>query len=503
MTKVVHPRPPSRILEAAKHGELVVFVGAGASVLCGSPNWVGFAAGVVNTLYEKGLLNFVEAEQLRKMTDPRRTLSIAMSLAKKNGIEPEFDKLLHGSPQKSEGEELYRVLSEMQPVFVTTNYDKWLHVARPGAAVAVPASASSATTGPTFGLPKYFLPDHLTPDRLTEKGAVIHLHGAYTVPSSMVVSLGDYLRHYADEKVQSFLQAMFKNYTVLFVGYGLAELEILEYIVRMKDVSVPGDGPRHFLLYSYRSNELKQTEYIEHYFREECGVEVIKYCIDNKGYGELVELFKSWRPLLDVRAPETLDLQARLDDFVATPIGPHREAAIHLVQEHPELVTYFMNILKSELWFTDLDGAGFFDVKHSPGLVTSPGREGYLQAPDWPAVRYLERIAPSLTAGTATRAAEIVRAITNDGQARGLENWRTYWTLATIFSSLPLEVIQDTDMKLVKFWVSSRFDGGTAGQELGSKLLPRLLDSETPADWARGKLLMEVLTELKPVKEAA
>ncbi len=34
---------PDQILkDAAKHGELVVFVGAGASMLCGSPDWRDF-----------------------------------------------------------------------------------------------------------------------------------------------------------------------------------------------------------------------------------------------------------------------------------------------------------------------------------------------------------------------------------------------------------------------------------------------------------------------------
>ena len=35
----------------------------------------------------------------------------------------------------------------------------------------------------------------------------------------MVVSLKDYIEHYADGRVQDFLSEMFKNYTVLFVGF--------------------------------------------------------------------------------------------------------------------------------------------------------------------------------------------------------------------------------------------------------------------------------------------
>ena len=68
--------------DAAKHGELVVFVGAGASRLCGSPGWPDFANGVVAALQQADKLSFLEAEQLIALGDPRRTLSIAMAMAK-------------------------------------------------------------------------------------------------------------------------------------------------------------------------------------------------------------------------------------------------------------------------------------------------------------------------------------------------------------------------------------------------------------------------------------
>ncbi|WP_375214417.1 hypothetical protein [Aquabacterium sp.] len=51
---------PDQILkDAAKHGELVVFVGAGASKLCGSPSWNDFANSVVATLQRADKLSFL------------------------------------------------------------------------------------------------------------------------------------------------------------------------------------------------------------------------------------------------------------------------------------------------------------------------------------------------------------------------------------------------------------------------------------------------------------
>ena len=123
--------PAQTLKDAAKHGELVVFVGAGASMLCGSPDWRGFANQVVGALEKGCVLSFLEAEQLRGLGDSRRTLSIAMALAKEKGVAIDFDSILHPTKPAAIGSALYDLLSSLRPVFVTTNYDKWLDEAGP------------------------------------------------------------------------------------------------------------------------------------------------------------------------------------------------------------------------------------------------------------------------------------------------------------------------------------------------------------------------------------
>lgn len=496
-------RPNQLIKDAAKHGELVVFVGAGASMLCGSPDWRGFANHVVGALERTGGVSFLEAEQLRGLGDSRRTLSIAMALAREQELMIDFNGILHPSKPDAIGAELYELLSSLRPVFVTTNYDKWLDEAEPEEIVAEApkGSESEPTKGPSKR-PKYYLREHLTSDRLAERGAIIHLHGTYTHPSSMVVSLKDYIEHYADERVQNFLTEMFKNYTVLFVGYGLAELEVLDHIIRSNDLLKVGVvEPRHYILYAYRSTESVQTQFIERFFREQCGVQVIPYCIDAKGYQELVEVFRSWCPELDVRDPTILDLQAHLDRYVTTPAPSQRESALSLVQKWPELTAYFINSLKDVAWFDDLEAAGFFGVDHNPEVKIVDGEKGQMyQADGWPALRYLEHIAPLVRGDMAKRVAEIVRAITDNARQRDLDNWRTWWSLATIMSHLPLDVITEADIDMARSWLMSRFEANMVGHDLGEKLLPRLLDSDEPENWQKAMLLVDTLSMLKPTE---
>lgn len=501
MTEIQLYRPDQLIKDAAKHGELVVFVGAGASILCGSPDWRGYANKVVGVLEKERVLSFLEAEQLRGLGDSRRTLSIAIDLAKEQGLDIDFDSILHPiKPPPAIGLELYELLSRLRPVFVTTNYDKWLDDAGPEElSTEVKVGSESEPAKRPSSRPKYYLREHLSSALLAERGAVIHLHGSYTEPSSMVVSLKNYIEHYADPRVQAFLSAMFKNYTVLFVGYGLAELEILEHIIRSNEsLRTETAEPRHFLLYAYRSTESVQTRFIEHFFRDQCGVRVIKYCIDTKGFQEVVEVIKGWSSELDVRDPTTLDLQAHLDRCIASPSTVNREAAFRLVKKRPDLGSYFVNSLKDVVWFSDLDGAGFFNVEHSPEVKVVETERGIgYQAEGWPALQYLEQIAVLSQGEQANRMADIVRTISSDAQQRGLDNWRTWWSLATILSQLPLEVITDQDVDMVRSWLTSRFDSNMVGQELGKKLLPRLLESSEPANWHKAMLFVDTLSMVR------
>ena len=321
----------------------------------------------------------------------------------------------------------------------------------------------------------------------------------------MVVSLKDYIEHYADSRVQEFLSAMFKNHTVLFVGYGLAELEVLEHIIRSDESLRTGSAePRHFLLFPFRSTESVQARFIEHFFRDQCGVRVTPYCIDAKGYPELVEVFKGWSPELEVRGPATLDLQTHLDRYVASPTDVNRRAALSLVESRPELASYLLNSLKDPVWFSDLDDARFCEAEHNPKVRAIEGERGTLyQADGWPALRYLEQIAASVTDEQAARIANIVRAISADAEERGLDNWRTWWSFATVLSQLPLDVLTVDDIEMTRRWLTGRFDSDMVGQELGAKLLPRLLDSPTPMNWHKAMLLVDALSMVQATKEAA
>ena len=55
---------------------------------------------------------------------------------------------------------------------------------------------------------------------------------------------------------------------MLFVGYGLAEMEILEYVLRKNPGKPPSQELRHFALFPYQSSEKTLVRYLALYFIE-------------------------------------------------------------------------------------------------------------------------------------------------------------------------------------------------------------------------------------------
>lgn len=495
---------PEAIRDAAKHGELVVFVGAGVSVLCGSPTWEGFANAVIDAVEEPAKLSFLEVEQLRAIQDPRRRLSIAMDLAEGANVDLGYEEILHPKGGKDLGLETYRLLSALNPVFITTNYDKWFDHAPPP-----PLSKGAGTPNEPVAprLRRLVVgPDQFNTDLLFDRGAVFHLHGRCTEPRSMVISLRQYISHYSNPRVIAFLQEVFSKWTVLFVGYGLAELEILEYVIRAGASSKGSSaGLPHYILYPYRSSEAAQTRFIESYFEKQCNVGVIKYPIDDNGWGELRNVLREWQPQIDVRDASTIEKQDYLDRQIEEEgSAARRRSAIRLVLRHPDLQPYFFNRITSSIWLDDLYDEGLLNPagNYPPTPEESTSAPTAYVASKWPPGAYLERIASHVTGPQAEKVMSIVRACTDDADRRGIDHWVTSWNLAQAFSRVEIDALRDDDARLVRTWLGGKFNADMIVRTIGLELLPRLLASGGPKERVITLDLIPLLTAANAGSEA-
>ncbi|MFC1772617.1 SIR2 family protein [Pseudomonadota bacterium] len=319
MTIKIAPIPdlPDELLAAAQAGRLVPFVGAGVSRIAGCPGWDALANASLQQMVDAGRLSYAELEQCQSITAPRIKLSMAELIARKHGLSIDYKKVLErpGWQMNSKGLQCYGALGQLGQRFVTTNYDGWLDYEYPTVPGAPVPTGPSSTPSYATRLAYYDRSD-FTAARFREPNTVIHLHGSLQNPGSMILTMRDYISHYANDRggggdeenqVLTFLEHLFEDKTVLFVGYGLEDLDILEHVVQKARGMARGRSlVRHYMLQPYFSYEQGLAENMERYFREECGIALLPYQRDSKNYDQLIDVLTDYARRIPAADPMVL-----------------------------------------------------------------------------------------------------------------------------------------------------------------------------------------------------
>ncbi len=323
------PQIPEALRIASRRGVLIPFVGAGVSRLAGCPDWNEFADGALKFFIGKGKFSHSQYEQIRHL-NPRVKLSVALSLETEHKLPIDFRNLLHpkNNPSQGLGERLYSHLSKLAKTFVTTNYDEWLDQGIAFPELSPSGSGSiSATAIRSPRVAVHRIAD-LTHSNLNLPDTVIHLHGSLADPSGMILTTRHYVRHYANDRdagrageenrVLTFLENLFREKNVVFLGYGLGELEILEYIVLKARSSVPAgnEEPRHFIVQGFFSHERELMRSLRDYYLSDCGIELIPYLRDNKDWHQLVDVLEHLARELPARPPLASQEFLEMDDLL-------------------------------------------------------------------------------------------------------------------------------------------------------------------------------------------
>lgn len=281
---------PAEILNAGLSGELVFFVGTGVSRLLGLPSWNGLALEALDDLRNNGFLNYSELEQLKELRDPKKQLSIATLIAKDNDFSLDLTKHLSG---KTESNSIFKAINDIGCPCVTTNYDLLL---APRYSENKDGSSTPAEVNRVSEREKVYA------NLLNQPGTVVHLHGCIDKPETMIVTTQDYLEHYDHENVQTFLGELFEKKTILFLGYGLEEAEILEHIFR-RSATKPASDRRHFLLQGFFLSQSPLYENLHNYYEKSFGVHLLGFVRDHQNYNQLDGIIRMWGTQIDIRKP--------------------------------------------------------------------------------------------------------------------------------------------------------------------------------------------------------
>lgn len=315
------PDVPQQIIVAAQSGRLVLFIGAGVSRIIGCPSWDEFAHLQLKDLYEKRAINYHEYTNLRTL-DARKLLSICRQIYKEKNIKPQnMESLLAGEDDLIQRFTIYDNLYSFNAVNVTTNYDDYLDkVAKKS--IVKPTSIVQTSTAQNVAnkeIPQGKIvhsKEHLLISNLSN-GNIIHLHGNIHDEGSTIVTIVDYIKHYEPgSRPAILLEEIFKAYTVLFVGYGLEEYEILEFVISKSHTS-KGEV-RHFMLYPVFRREINLLDFHRKYYID-LGIQLVPYPIDINGYEHLAAVVREWaKQIGPVSQPQDFLEKIKLIDEVVS-----------------------------------------------------------------------------------------------------------------------------------------------------------------------------------------
>lgn len=282
-----YPKIPEEIKEAAKAGKLIIFMGAGVSRLYGCDSWKELAERLIHKCHCLGLTKYKEKEHLLYLLEERRekkVITICKGLLDSDeGRKGEYHGTLkEGLTHKKElsedvGGNIYTYLSKIGGcTYLTTNIDS------------------------TF--PKDFINNRIYKLNDFRPGIIgqydlYHLHGYIDDIRSLVLSIPEYLKRYSgyaeeNQPFIGFLKEVFEDKVVLFLGYGVNELEILEFIT-LRTPDKINSSKTKFILLPFNQGEENILRNEKFYF-EELDIEVIAYQKCGKGYKQLVNVIRNW-----------------------------------------------------------------------------------------------------------------------------------------------------------------------------------------------------------------
>lgn len=324
---------PRSLVDAHRSGEIVLFVGAGASIDSPSslPTFDSLTAEVAN----QAQVDFGDADRQW----PDRFLA---NLADRG---TNVHQLVHNQISASRrSNSLHRVIARLaasSPAarIVTTNYD--LHLSR-----ALRRRAGRFTTYRAPALP-----------RGDDFEGVVYLHGNVDQdPDKLVVTERDFGGAYLTEAwATRFLERMFARFTVLFIGYSHSDT-VMRYLARgLRDRS-----RRYVLTTDVAKEEWRSYE-----------LNVIPYRVVKDSHAELTEALDRWA---ERSSHNLLEHRQQVRDLLAgQPLqSPEDDSYLEAAVDDPARLGFFCEFAEDASWLTWVAKQPRFKALFAPGEVQPP-----------------------------------------------------------------------------------------------------------------------------------
>lgn len=303
-----------KLIEAIRNRKLIIFYGAGVSMLGGAPSWKQLAREILTKL-DKAFLPGENAALGRMIDlDPRKAITICRYRARLENMEDiYFDALqekLAPSSNPTISRRLYYIHDQLRQLnalaYLTTNVDEGM-----------------ACLGKKLVRESVQIFDCTTQEvRATDlkNGNVIYLHGCLNNLQNAIFTVDQYAAHYnTGSKIIPLLNEAFnRELTVLFVGYSLADHEIVQSIlwaVGGMSSSIKSASPiAHYLLRGITVEEYAQFRLESDYFSS-MSIRSLPYFIDYDNHDRLLGVIQRLYRLVQDSQLDSLSSKKLIDDL--------------------------------------------------------------------------------------------------------------------------------------------------------------------------------------------
>ncbi len=281
------------ILNAFDHHKLILFLGAGVSRADGICGWSDLANNLIKIAFPAYRENM---EIISSGMSSKEKISIAYNRFKEtNNLDQfyiELGKALKPQSQNSRNDRadksIYDILSQFGVNYITTNADGLFENCLKSGCYEILDRTKLLNDNEYYKCTRY------------RRNQLFYLHGKYKEydtehnEKNLVFTADKYVKKYNDQGTIDFLREIFRpenGFVVLFVGYGLNEFELMDYIASKVYLynrkTEDGKGQNNvFALEGFCSNQSLLFEVRKSYLRS-LGIELLAYNMDENGYNEL------------------------------------------------------------------------------------------------------------------------------------------------------------------------------------------------------------------------
>lgn len=387
MGEILIPEIPQEIIDAINSDSLAVFVGAGVSAIAGLPLWSQLAKNLICECYSNGLYSYKDKELiLERIQDNKQLITVAFGKLKEAGLENTFFEILKKHLElKSQvldaGTRIFSWLRDTMSLVLTTNADELLHE--------------------YFELTRiHDIIPNVVDEMPLQRARLVHLHGVISNKDTLVFTTKQYLQRYQTPQYQEYLKAVFTTKTVLFIGYGMSEFELLDFLIQKTNSAI-----QHFIMVPYFTYTQPIATAMKEYYSE-LGIKQIDYYIDEKGYPYLADILDNW--LINIRLKSNLPSRILLRIREIVKFAPSddliKEEALQMIKSDRMVEKEFFDNLTSHTqydvdWLIALETSECFDPKlrnNPPKPSIESDSRTYYSAVPWYGFRRLLELAQAI-----------------------------------------------------------------------------------------------------------